>query len=66
MVELVRAGRHGPRILRFRLRRDSSREILRADQRLTLAHSMPWFGHTVQNRDTAIDALEGNVAYQQR
>ena len=20
---------------------------------LTLAHSMPWFGHTVQNRDTA-------------
>ena len=33
---------------------------------LTLTHSMPWFGHTVQNRDIAIDALEGNVAYQQR
>src|SRR6516165_3078291 len=26
----------------------------------------PCFGHTVQNRDTAFDALEGNVAYQQR
>jgi hypothetical protein len=23
------------------------------DRRLTLAHSMPWFGHSVQNRDTA-------------
>jgi hypothetical protein len=23
--------------------------------RLTLAHSMPWFGHTVQNTDTARD-----------
>src|SRR5262249_19471133 len=24
-------------------------------RRLTLAHSMPWFGHTVRNRDTAHD-----------
>jgi hypothetical protein len=30
---------------------------------LTLAQSMPWFGHTVQNRATGIDALAGNVAY---
>jgi hypothetical protein len=33
---------------------------------LTLAHSMPWFGHSVQNRDAARDVLDGNVAYQQR
>ena len=44
MVELVRAGRHGPRILRFDFVETRSREILRADQRLTLIIDLAEFG----------------------
>src|SRR6476659_6920834 len=33
---------------------------------LTLTHSMPWFGHSVQNRHAARDVYDCDVAYQQR